>query len=110
MWRHRPVLLARRSIAISPVVRLWSRSSHGARPRAPPNASRPRGSGGAPEDGVVRAVRALVEMGPYFLVLARDRGRSELGEFERGVAAPLRLLFERGQADGGIRTDVPANG
>jgi TetR/AcrR family transcriptional repressor of mexCD-oprJ operon len=62
----------------------------------------------APAEGVVRAVRAFVEMGPYFLVLARERRRGELGEFGGGVAEPLGRLFERGQRDGAIRSDVPA--
>jgi AcrR family transcriptional regulator len=59
------------------------------------------------EEGVVRAVRALVGVGDYFIVLARAPVRPEPEAFERRVARPLRALLERGQSDGQIRDDVP---
>jgi AcrR family transcriptional regulator len=59
-------------------------------------------------EGVVRAVRALVAVGDYFVLLERGRGRAGAGEYERRVGAPLRELVERGQAAGEVRADVPA--
>ena len=61
------------------------------------------------EEGVRRAARALVEVGDYFLVVARERVRPDPDEFERRLAAPVRQLFERGQATGDIRDDVPTS-
>lgn len=60
-----------------------------------------------PEEGVARAVRAMVDVGDSFVLLARQR-RSERGLFERGLAEPLRRLFERGQASGDFREDIPS--
>ncbi len=60
----------------------------------------------APEEGVVRAVRALVDVGDSFVLLARQRVRSDPERFDRRVTQPLRGLFERGQADGDIRRDI----
>jgi TetR/AcrR family transcriptional regulator, mexCD-oprJ operon repressor len=60
------------------------------------------------EEGVRRAVRALVEVGDYFVVVARERVRPEPEAFEEGFAAPVRRLFERGQKTGDVRADVPA--
>jgi TetR/AcrR family transcriptional regulator, mexCD-oprJ operon repressor len=60
----------------------------------------------APEEGIARAVRALVEVGSSFVLLARDRLRSDPEQFERGLTQPLRRLFERGQANGDIRDDI----
>jgi TetR/AcrR family transcriptional regulator, mexCD-oprJ operon repressor len=59
-----------------------------------------------PEDGVARAVRALVDVGEPFVLLARQRVRSDGERFERSLMRPLRELFERGQADGEIRADI----
>ena len=60
----------------------------------------------APEEGIARAVRALVEGGDLFVILARERLRSDPEQFERGLAEPLRRLFERGQASGDVRDDI----
>jgi TetR/AcrR family transcriptional regulator, mexCD-oprJ operon repressor len=60
-----------------------------------------------PEEGVKRAVRALVDVGDSFVLLARLRSEPDL--FEGKVAAPLRRLFERGQADGDIRDDIASS-
>jgi TetR/AcrR family transcriptional regulator, mexCD-oprJ operon repressor len=60
----------------------------------------------APEEGVARVVRALVELGDSFVLLARLRQRSDPTRFEIGLVAPLRRLFERGQAEGDIREDI----
>jgi TetR/AcrR family transcriptional regulator, mexCD-oprJ operon repressor len=60
----------------------------------------------APEEGIARAVRALVEGGDLFVILARERLRSDAEHFERGLSEPLRRLFERGQAGGDVRDDI----
>jgi TetR/AcrR family transcriptional repressor of mexCD-oprJ operon len=59
-----------------------------------------------PEEGVGRAVRALVDVGNPFVLLVREERRSDHTRFERQVAQPLRRLFERGQSTGDIRADV----
>ena len=59
-----------------------------------------------PQEGIARAVRALVEVGDSFVLLARERRRSEPERFEQRLAQPLRALFERGQAGGDIRADI----
>ena len=60
----------------------------------------------APEEGIARAVRALVDVGDSFVLLARERLRSDPERFERKLIQPLRRLFERGQAAGDIRDDI----
>jgi TetR/AcrR family transcriptional regulator, mexCD-oprJ operon repressor len=60
----------------------------------------------APEEGIARAVRALVDVGDSFVLLARQRVRSDPERFERRVTQPLRDLFERGQAERQIRRDI----
>jgi AcrR family transcriptional regulator len=59
-------------------------------------------------DGLVRAIRALVEGGTSFIVLAREGPRTDPEQFERHVGGPIRALVERGQATGDIRGDVPS--
>ena len=56
-----------------------------------------------PEEGIARAVRALVDVGDSFVLLARERRRSDPERFEQRLTQPLRELFERGQASGDIR-------
>ena len=63
----------------------------------------------ATEDGISRAVRALVDVGDSFVLLARERVRSDPGRYERSVNQPLRRLFELGQAAGDIRQDIPSS-
>jgi AcrR family transcriptional regulator len=60
------------------------------------------------EEAFTRAVRALVLVGDYFVVLARDRASVAPTEFERRVGGVLSALVERGQTLGEIRRDVPA--
>ena len=60
----------------------------------------------APEEGLTRAVRALVEVGDSFVLLARERTRSDPQRFDRSLAQPLRRLFERGQREGDFRADI----
>ena len=59
-----------------------------------------------PTEGVARAVRALVDVGDSFVLLARQRERSDPERFELGIIQPLRQLFERGQSSGDIRADI----
>ncbi len=59
-------------------------------------------------EGTTRAVRALVDVGPSFVVLARERVGSGTADFDRAVSAPLRRLLERGQSTGEVRADVPS--
>ncbi len=60
----------------------------------------------APEEGIARAVRTLVELGDSFVLLARERGRSGSLDFERKLTQPVRQLFERGQAEDAFREDI----
>ena len=59
-------------------------------------------------EGISRAVRALVAVGDYFVVLERERVRPDPQRLEAQIGAPLRALLERGQTNGEIRPDVPA--
>ncbi|MBV9423063.1 MAG: TetR/AcrR family transcriptional regulator [Solirubrobacterales bacterium] len=60
----------------------------------------------APEEGIARAVRALVDVGDSFVLLARERLRSDPERFERKLIQPLSRLFERGQVSGDFRGDI----
>jgi TetR/AcrR family transcriptional regulator, mexCD-oprJ operon repressor len=60
-------------------------------------------------EGVARAVRALLDVGDLFVVLARERVRPDPESYDRLLMAPLRRLVERGQAGGELRADVPAS-
>jgi TetR/AcrR family transcriptional repressor of mexCD-oprJ operon len=59
-------------------------------------------------EGVTRVVRALVEVGDAFIVLARERLQPDAQQFEQSVGKPLRQLLERGQTSDDLRDDVPA--
>lgn len=58
------------------------------------------------EEGIPRAVRALLDAGDPFVVLVRRPPTSERDRLERAVMRPLRELFDRGQADGDVREDI----
>ena len=60
----------------------------------------------APAEGVARAVRALVDVGDSFVLLARERQRSDPLRFEQQLIQPLRQLFQRGQDSADIRDDI----
>ncbi len=62
-------------------------------------------------DAFERAVRTLVGIGDYFVVLVRERASAgaEQDGFDQRVATPLRRLIERGQSEGELRDDVPAS-
>jgi AcrR family transcriptional regulator len=59
------------------------------------------------EEALTRAVRVLVGVGDYFVVLARERAHVDEGEFERRIASVLRGLIDRGRDGGQIRSDIP---
>jgi TetR/AcrR family transcriptional repressor of mexCD-oprJ operon len=59
-------------------------------------------------EGVVRAVRALLDVGDALVAIARERVRLDPDEFDELIADPLRRLVERGQASGELRADVHA--
>jgi AcrR family transcriptional regulator len=61
------------------------------------------------DEAFTRAVRALVIVGDYFVVLARERARVDPAEFERRIAGVLHDLIRRGQSLGEIRDDIPAS-
>jgi TetR/AcrR family transcriptional regulator, mexCD-oprJ operon repressor len=61
------------------------------------------------EEGLARAVRVLVGVGDYFVVLARERVRPNPAQLQQRLLTPLRALLERGQETGTIRTDVQAS-
>ena len=61
----------------------------------------------APEEGLARAVRALLDVGDYFVVLARERVRVEPARREMLIEEPLRHLFMRGQKARVFRSHVP---
>jgi TetR/AcrR family transcriptional regulator, mexCD-oprJ operon repressor len=58
------------------------------------------------DEGVRRAVRALVETGDYVIVLARERPHGPSTAFAAGLIRPLRDLLDRAQQQGEIRADV----
>jgi TetR/AcrR family transcriptional regulator, mexCD-oprJ operon repressor len=60
-------------------------------------------------DAFERAVRALVAVGDYLVVVARDNARADPSQFEQRVASPLRGLIERAQSLGEVRDDLPAS-
>jgi TetR/AcrR family transcriptional regulator, mexCD-oprJ operon repressor len=60
-------------------------------------------------DAFERAVRALVAVGDYLVVLSRESARPDPEEFERRIATPLRGLIERAQSLGEVRDDLPAS-
>jgi len=61
-----------------------------------------------PEEAITRALRALVDVGAPFLVVARERVQPDPEKFERNLAVPLRRVIERGQTEGILRADLPA--
>jgi TetR/AcrR family transcriptional regulator, mexCD-oprJ operon repressor len=61
------------------------------------------------EEAFRRAVRALVIVGDYFVVLARERARVDPREFEGRIGGVLQGLIKRGQSQGEIRDDIPAS-
>jgi TetR/AcrR family transcriptional regulator, mexCD-oprJ operon repressor len=63
----------------------------------------------APLEGISRAVRALVEVGDPFVVVAREQVRLRSPVFNARLVDPLTALVERGQTAGVIRDGLPAS-
>jgi TetR/AcrR family transcriptional regulator, mexCD-oprJ operon repressor len=61
------------------------------------------------DEAFTRAVRALVIVGDYFVVLARERARVDPAEFDRRIGGVLQELIRRGQASDEVRDDIPAS-
>jgi TetR/AcrR family transcriptional regulator, mexCD-oprJ operon repressor len=59
-----------------------------------------------PEDALVRAIRALSDVGDHFIVLARERVHVEPASRRELLEDPLRRLFARGQRARVFRRDV----
>ena len=62
-----------------------------------------------PRDAVKRAIRALVEAGDYVTVLAGARAGSDTDGLAEAMATPLVRMIQRGQSDGSLRPDLPAD-
>ena len=61
-----------------------------------------------PLEALARAIRTLVFVGDRYVVLLEAQVPIEPAATERSVVAPMRRVFERGQADGVIRTAIDA--
>jgi len=61
-----------------------------------------------PQDALVRAIRAFLDVGDYFTVLARERVHVP-DKHARLIEEPLRRMFARGQKGGAFRKDVPVD-
>jgi AcrR family transcriptional regulator len=64
--------------------------------------------GVAVEEGLRRAVAAFVDVGDYFVVLAREGVRASPARLEAAIKQPLRRLLDRGGETGTIRSDIPS--
>jgi AcrR family transcriptional regulator len=62
-----------------------------------------------PEEALRRAVGALLDVGDYFVVLARERLVADSRGFTSGIGSPLRRVVEQAQATGGLRRDIPSS-
>ena len=62
----------------------------------------------APEEGIARAVRALVEVGDPLVLVARRRPWADPDAVQQRLTDPLRRLFERAQEEGAVRRDIVA--
>lgn len=60
------------------------------------------------DEAIVRIVRALIDVGDYFAVLARGQVQPNVVKYERAVLQPLRRVIERGQAGDVFRVDIRA--
>lgn len=60
------------------------------------------------DEGIARALRALLAVGDRYVVLTRERVAGDQQLAERELGAPLLELIERGRADATLRDDVPA--
>jgi TetR/AcrR family transcriptional regulator, mexCD-oprJ operon repressor len=58
------------------------------------------------EEAVRRAVRALMDLGDAFILIAREHARGDGKRFDEHVALPLRALCTRGQEASVLRDDA----
>jgi TetR/AcrR family transcriptional regulator, mexCD-oprJ operon repressor len=58
------------------------------------------------EEAVHRAVRALMDLGDAFILIAGERARGDGKRFDEHVAVPLRALCTRGQETSVLRDDA----
>jgi TetR/AcrR family transcriptional regulator, mexCD-oprJ operon repressor len=59
------------------------------------------------DEGVRRAVRALLEVGDAFVVLAHERGPAHAADFDARIAVPLARLLDDARSSDEVRDDVP---
>ena len=62
-----------------------------------------------PEEGLRRAVGALLDVGDYFGVIARERLVADSRGFTSGIGGPLRRVVDQAQATGRLRSDIPSS-
>src|SRR5215213_8641433 len=62
------------------------------------------------DEAVTRAVRVLVDVGDYFIALARERNRPAPEEFHAKVAGPLRRLLSERRRKGQFARTFPVRG
>jgi hypothetical protein len=62
-----------------------------------------------PEEALRRAVGALLDVGDYFVVLARERLVADSRGFTPGIGGALGRVVEQAQATGGVRRDIPSS-
>lgn len=55
---------------------------------------------------IERTIRALVDTGAAFVVIAREGAGNRPSAYEAEIGQPLRQAFERGQASGELRRDL----
>lgn len=60
-------------------------------------------------EALERLARAVVTVGDRYIILLRERVKPAQDEAERRVGHPMRSVFERGIADGTLRTDLSAD-
>ena len=52
---------------------------------------------------------ALLDVGDYFVVIARERLVADSRGFTSGIGGPLRRVVDQAQATGRLRTDLPSS-
>jgi AcrR family transcriptional regulator len=59
-------------------------------------------------EAIARIARAIATVGTRYLVLVREQVPADRETVERELAGPIRAVIARGQEEGEIRDDVPA--
>jgi len=60
-------------------------------------------------EALARIARALVTCGSKYAFLVNERSHVDTCRREQLVGVPIRAVVERGQRDGSLRRDIPAN-